>query len=190
MNLDFVPTKRGGGVKIDGDERTLHLIERLITKHAMNSKCCFEDGVCMTLSRYFEKDRSKTVDWVTLYYGVTVLRSSMGYFNTREEEALISLLEFLVEKSLASFLKESEQISDLFYTHKGYTDLILDGWESRMVYLYLLKTATQRRKELLRILTSFDPIPTVLDKDYVKQFKELHIGYLDYGVGEKFEYVL
>ena len=27
MNLDFVPTKRGGGVKIDGDERTLNLVE-------------------------------------------------------------------------------------------------------------------------------------------------------------------
>lgn len=146
MNLDFVPTKRGGGVKISGDEHTLHLVERILTKHGMNSKCCFEDGVCMALSRYFEKGSSKTVDWVTLYFGITALRSSMGYCNTRKEEALISLLEFLVEKSLASFLKDqNERINDLFYTHKGYTDQILDGWEGRMVCLYLLKTAPQRR---------------------------------------------
>lgn len=37
MYLEFIPTRRGGGVKIRGDDNTLHLIERLLTKHAMSS---------------------------------------------------------------------------------------------------------------------------------------------------------
>lgn len=191
MDLNFTPTRKGGGVVINGDNETLHLIERLLTKHAMQSKCCFEDGVCMSLSRYFEKDRTKTVDWVTLFSGITVLRSSLGYCNTRQEDALLALLEYSLEESLLKFLKvDTETLHNVFYINTGYSDHIYSGWENRMVYLYLLKTAAKRRNELLKILNSFNPIPQVLAREYVRQFDGLHIGYLDFKSGTKFQYDL
>ncbi|WP_063664841.1 hypothetical protein [Aliivibrio fischeri] len=191
MDLNFTPTRKGGGVVIRGDDETLHLIERLLTKHAMQSKCCFEDGVCMSLSRYFENGRSKPVDWVTLFCGITVLRSSLGYCNTRQEDALLALLEYSLEESLLKFLKvNAGAINNIFNINKGYTDLIYVGWESRMVYLYLLKTAAKRRSELIKILNSFNPIPQVLDREYVRQFDGLHIGYLDFKSCTKFQYDL
>nr|WP_176703898.1 hypothetical protein [Vibrio sp. 04Ya108] len=153
--------------------------------------CCFEDGVCMTLSRYFEKMRQKDVDWVTLYFGITTLRTSLGYNCSKQEHALIALLEYQLENALTTFLKlKNQDLEPLFFAHKGYNDYILNGWESRMVYLYLLKTAAKRRKELLFILKSFDPYHIVKNKEYTEQFNDYHISDLDYDVGKKFEYEL
>lgn len=191
MDLNFTPTRKGGGVVIHGDDETLHLIERFLTKQALKSKCCYEDGACMSLSRYFEKGRSKTVDWVTLFYGITVLGSSLGYCNTRQENALLALLEYSLESSLLKFLKvDTKALYNLFHINKDYTDLIYFGWESRMVYLYLLKTAAKRRNELLKILNSFNPASQVLDRKYVSQFDGLNIRYLDFKSGTKFQYDL
>ncbi|MEF1338739.1 hypothetical protein REH81_18440, partial [Vibrio rotiferianus] len=105
MFLTFIPTRRGGGVKIEGDDETFALIERLLTRHAMDSYACYEDGVCMALSRYFEKDRTHTIDWITLFVGIGVLRSSIGYNTTKQNHALICCMEYELLRALGLFLK-------------------------------------------------------------------------------------
>ena len=87
MYLLLKPTQKGGGVSITADEETMDLVERLLTNHAMNSYCCWEDGSCMALSRYFDKDRSHLVDWVTLIVVFTVLIASLGYFASEQDHA-------------------------------------------------------------------------------------------------------
>ncbi len=192
MNLIFIPTRRGGGVKIEGDDETLALIERLLTRHAMDSYACYEDGCCMALSRYFEKDRTHTVDWITLFVGIGVLRTSIGYNTTKQNHALVCCMEYELLRALSLFLKmDLETLDDDFEWSKGISDYMLeDDWYSRLVYLYKLKTATKRRRELLSIIDSLSPMFRGINKNYCKRFDGLSLRDLDYPAGTKFEFDL
>ena len=192
MYLLLKPTQKGGGVSITADEETMDLVERLLTNHAMNSYCCWEDGSCMALSRYFDKDRSHVVDWVTLIVGLTVLRTSIGYFASKQDHALVCCLEYQLQHALSQKLNlEPEVIDSELNRLKGFGDDIFgDIWYSRLVYLYKLKTSTNRKRELLAIIRSLDPMSQVLDKEYIKSFKDLTLADLDYPAGTKFSFDL
>ncbi|MGR5178881.1 hypothetical protein [Vibrio mediterranei] len=192
MHIEFNPTRRGGGVTIKGDEETIHLIERLLTKHAMKSQCCYEDGACMALSRYFEPNKNKAIDWITLTVGITVLRTSLGYNNSKQDHALITALEYQLQQALCSLLKVDAETIDCVLEHfKGYSDhTFKDDWYGILVYLYLLKTAKNRKRELLSLLKFLDPIYRALNKEAATKFDNLSLASLDYPAGTKFEYDL
>ncbi|MGR5451949.1 hypothetical protein ACP3V3_19745 [Vibrio sp. PNB22_3_1] len=191
MHLKFIPTRFGGGVKIEGDTETLHAIERLLTQHAMDSHCCFKDGACLYLSKHFEKNDTAPVDWVTLFCGITTLRSSAGFLLNRQEQALITTLEYELECALCQFLKtEPQEIAALFVQQAGHNDHIYHNWESRATYIYLLKTAAARRKELIKILESLCPMNRGRHKDFIKNFEHFSFDMLDYTYGERFQFPL
>ena len=191
MDLSITPTKLCGGVLIEGDSSTLRMVERLLTRTAIESHACDDSGICMTLSRYFEQN-GRTVDWVTLFAGVSALRNSMGFRLSRKDHALICTLEFLVHEALIKLLPKAEsQIDNLLDSMYGFHDLLHGGaCESRMVYLYLLKTPGKRKSELLKILSSLSPVFRHTYAAYSVQFEGLHRDMLTYPSGEKFKYPL
>lgn len=193
MELSFTPTKKAGGVLIKGDATTLSKVERLLTRTAIESHACADDGFCMILSRYFERNR-EVVDWVTLVAGVCTLRNSMGYRLSRENHALICLLEHLTYEALCALLpKSAEQIDTLLTSLYSLNDFSFKGsLESRVVYLHLLKTARSRKAELLDVLSSLNMTLSWPDlgRDYCERFEGLRYGQLSYGPGEKFQYPL
>ncbi|BBM67953.1 hypothetical protein VA249_45990 (plasmid) [Vibrio alfacsensis] len=192
MNIEFKPTRRGGGVTIKGDDETIYLIERLLTKHAMQSQCCYEDGACMALSHYFNPDKNESVDWITLVVGITVLRTSLGYNCSKQDHALITAIEYQLQRALCSVLKvDTETIDDVLGVFKGYSDHTFnDDWYGIMVYLYLLKTAKNRKRKLLSLLKFLDPIYRALNKEEATKFDNLSLTSLYYPAGTKFEYEL
>jgi|GEM_PF-3013647 len=192
MYLSLIPTKLGGGVVIKGDSLTINKVERLLTRTAIESHSCYDNGMCMTLSRYFE-EKSRAVDWVTLIAGLTALRNSLGYRLNKENHALICLLEYEVSNALYIFLGEHThaEVDDALNSLYGLNDQLCgEVIESRMVYLYLLKTPEYRKKELLNIIKSISPILRFSNRDYLKRFEGLSSSQLNYPAGATFEYEL
>lgn len=155
MQLSFSLTENAGGVIIEGDKYTLHNIERLMTNTALDSHCCTDYGVLASLGTYFEGN-GREVDWVTIVAGVSVLRTSVGYNLIKKEHALVCLLEYLIEDALKRLLPGSESdIENVLSAMRGVDDYSLkDDPITRMVYLIKLKTAENRKRYLLRILSS------------------------------------
>jgi hypothetical protein len=192
MNLTFTLTKLGGGVVIKGDSPTIHKVERLLTRTAIESHACYDNGMCMILSRYFEK-KGAVVDWITLIAGVAALRHSLGYRLNRENHALMCLLEYEISNALCKILGEQSKdaVESTLYSLYGLSDRVCGGKvESRMVYLYLLKTQAARKEELLKIIQSISPTLQYLDRDYRARFEGLNQSQLHYPAGTEFEYTL
>lgn len=189
MQLSFSLTDFGGGVRIHGDAETLNLIERLLTRTAIEAHSLDDNGAVMVLSRYFESD-GREVDWVTLVIGVAMLRNALGYRLTKQQHSLVCLLEYLVEKALKERLPDSvvdiESLLESFYG-------ISDAWyqrsktsvESRMVYLYLLKSKNQRTDYLLRILKSLSPTLSCSVKGDIANYTDLTTLDIAYPCGEE-----
>lgn len=187
----MTPTKLKGGVTIKGDASTIRKFERLLARTAIESHACDDDGLCMTLSRYFEKNGG-TVDWVTLIAGVAALRGSLGYRLNKENHALMCVLEYEVCEVLCKTLDHLDRslIEHVLNSLHNLNDRIGgEKVESRVVYLYLLKTAEARQAELLKIIESVSPIYQYLDRDYAKRFEGLRREHLTYELTE-FEYTL
>jgi len=191
MKLSFAPTKLGGGVTITSDVATLRYIERLLTRAAIESYSCDDNGMCMTLSRYFERNK-ETVDWVTLVAGVACLRTAIGYKLNRKDHAIICLLEYLLFAALCKVLNEpEEQIESVLESLHGLNDHTFDlSIEPKMTYLYLLKDPELRKEELLAIIKSLSPVFGRLDKKYDEKFKGLNREMLIYSSGTEFQYEL
>ncbi|MDI5833271.1 hypothetical protein OCF84_20905 (plasmid) [Shewanella xiamenensis] len=192
MYLTLIPTKLKGGVTIKGDASTIRKVERLLARTAIESHACDDDGLCMTLSRYFEKNGC-TVDWITLIAGVAALRGSLGYRLNKENHALMCVLEFEVCEVLCKTMDHLDRslIEQVLNSLHNLNDRIGgEKVESRMVYLYLLKTAEARQAELLKIIKSVSPSYQNLDSDYVKRFEGLRREHLSYKAGTEFEYTL
>ena len=191
MQLTFIPTKLAGGVVIKGDNPTIRKIERLLARTAIESYACDDNGMCMTLSRYFEK-KNDTVDWITLITGIAALRHSIGYRLSREDHALMCILEHSVFEALCKTLTEkAENVEAVLDSLYGFNDQLHGKYvESRMTYLYLLKEPETRKEELLKILQSMSPTLKHMVRDYSEQFKELNSDMLTYAAGQKFEYEL
>lgn len=191
MKLTITPTKLAGGAVISGDVKTLRKIERLLTRTAIDSHCCHDNGLCMTLSRYFEKNND-TVDWVTLVFGLSALRNSLGYVLSKENHALMCMLEHLTFEALCRLLpKRREDIEVTINGLYGLNDyLIKNEAESRMVYLYILKDPDVRKDELLNILRSVSLTLRHLNKGYDASFKGLNRERLVYPYNEEFKYPL
>lgn len=188
MNLSFTPTKLSGGVTIKGDVATLRKVERLLTITALESQACDDEGMCMTLSLYFGKKIDK-VDWVTLIAGVAALRNSLGYRLSKENHAIICLLEFLLFEALCKTIDDApEEIESVLNSLRGLNDLSCGHHiESRMVYLYQLQTSVNRKAHLLKIIHSFSPC---IDKEYAERFKGFNRMALCYPAGKDFKYEL
>ncbi|WP_318493309.1 hypothetical protein [Photobacterium leiognathi] len=193
MHLEFKPTKRGGGVSIIGDKYTLHLIERLLTTQSIiTPHCCYANGACMTLSRYFEPGCNRSVDWITLFAGIILLRTSLGYSGTRQQQVLITLLEYELHTSLTEVLKiGTDKIDTIFDSLRGSTDKQLSQHrEGLMVYLYLLKYKTKRRKKLASLIMHLNPHIIFKDEKLLEEIGDLSLYNLEYDAGEKFKYEL
>lgn len=192
MHLSFTPTPNGGGVAIQGDRDTLRKIERLLTQTAMNSHACLEYGFCMTLSRYFEELKSPcSVDFITLIAGVSALRHSLGYRLSREDHALICLLEHLTFEAYCQVTgADSDSADALFKTFYGLNDYgSFALFESRRVYFYLLKTKNARVAELPTILLSL--LSSSVDASrWQQKFDGLNDDMLLYPANERFQYEL
>lgn len=192
MHITFVPTKLSGGVTIKGDANSIGKVERLLARTAIESHIDDNDGLCMTLSRYFE-GRSKPVDWVTLVAGVSALRTSLGYRLSRERHAVMCLLEHEINEALCKTLKHiprdtiEHTLDDLIGISDRSEGSLID---SRVTYLYLLKTPEARKAELLKILQSFSPTLKYLDRGYSERFKGLKSCQLSYPAGTEFQYPL
>ena len=192
MHLAFTPTKRGGGVYINGDSATIQKVERLLTRTAIESHICDDNGMCMTLSRYFEK-KDDVVDWITLITGIAALRGSLGYRLSRENHALLCLLEYEISEALCKppMKLSKDVVEHILDSLHGISDQFGgEKIESRMVYLYLLKTPSARKKELVNILVSIVPALQILDKGYSLRFQELNRYLLEYPAGTEFKYEL
>lgn len=192
MHLTLIPTKLKGGVTIKGDTSTIRKFERLLARTAIESHACDDDGLCMTLSCYFEKNGC-TVDWITLIAGVAALRGSLGYRLNKENHALMCVLEYEVCEVLCKTLDHLDRslIEQVLNSLHNLNDRIGgEKVESRVVYLYLLKTAEARQAELLKIIESVSPIYKCLDRDYAKRFEGLRREHLTYEAGTEFEYTL
>lgn len=191
MELSFTATKLAGGVIIKGDPVTLRSVERLLTRTSIDSHCCWDDGMCMVLSRYFESN-NKTVDWVTLISGITCLRSAIGYKLSRKDHAIICLLEYLMFDALCNLLNQDpEKIESALESLYGLNDRSINpSVEPQMVYLYLLKDPELRKSELLKIIESLSPVFGIVDKKYNENFKGLNRYMLNYSPDEKFQFEL
>lgn len=191
MQLTLTPTKLAGGVVIKGDRATLHSIERLLTRAAIESHICDDAGMCMTLSRYFEKKRD-TVDWVTLISGVAALRHSLGYRLSKKNHAILCMLEHLIFEAMCKTISETpETIEETLDSLHGLNDRF-DGRyiESRVTYLYLLKAPKKRKAELLKILQSLSSTLKYMNKEYNEQFEGLNMEMISYLAGTEFQYEL
>jgi hypothetical protein len=105
MHLTFTPTDLAGCVIIKGDNATISKVENLLKITALNSHVCDDNGMCMILSLFFEK-QNQLVDWVTLVSGVSALRNSLGYRLSKEDHAIVCLLEYLTFDALCTTLPE------------------------------------------------------------------------------------
>lgn len=193
MHITFNLTKLGGGVFIKGDEQSLLKVERLLVKTANESHNSYSDGACMMLTPYFEKKRRRPVDWITLVAGVAALRNSNGYVLSRENHALICLLEYELSNALSKALgsDKEDKIESVLYSLSCFSDHIGgEKVESRVVYLYLLKTPEARKAELLSIIMSLSPFLVRLDGLSVKKFEGLNHSSLYYDAGKEFQYEL
>lgn len=191
MNLSFTPTKLAGGVTIRGDAATLRKAERLLTRTAIESHACDDNGMCMTLSRYFEKNGDK-VDWVTLVAGIAALRHSLGYRLSKENHSIVCTLEFLLFDALCKKLdnppEDIELVLDSLY---GLSDRFNGPLiESRMAYLYLLQSSEKRKAELLQIIRSLTTQGNILNKEYSYRFDGIDRMSLCYPAGTDFKYEL
>lgn len=192
MHLTLTPTKLKGGVTIKGDASTIRKFERLLARTAIESHACDDDGLCMTLSHYFDKNGC-TVDWITLIAGVAALRGSLGYRLNKENHALMCVLEYEVCEALCKTLDHLDKslIEQALNSLHILSDRIGgENVESRIVYLYRLKTAETRQAELLKIIKSVSPMYQDLDRYYAKRFEGLRREHLSYKSGTEFEYTL
>lgn len=192
MRLTFTPTKLAGGVKIGGDVKTLRKVERLLTRTALDAYNCYNNGLCMELSRYFEKN-GETVDWVTLVAGISALRKALGYQLSRENHALICLLEYLTFEALTKVLNESEEEINTMLDRLQ--DSVCDPItrklaEKSMVYLYLLQTSERRKSQLFLILDNLGFWGKTLYKDFNTELEGLNRDMLNHSIHETFQYEL
>jgi len=177
MQLYLTPTAHGGGVTIKSDAQTARKIERLLVNTALNSHNCHDDGLCMKLSSAFERsNKPKTVDWIILIAGVSALRSSLGYCLSRENHALLCLLEHEVFEAACTFVEDREAVEEVFNQLKISDYIGGAKVESRTVYLYLLKTQEARKAELLNIIKSLNVMQELFMQDYNERFEGLNFS--------------
>lgn len=192
MQLSFKPTKLGGGVRISTDLETRSQIERLLTKTSIYSDCCSDSGSCMLLSRYFEK-RNDVVDWVTLVCGVVILRKSLGYVLTKRVRALLALLEYETFNALLVFLgSENEESIEMSLKELSLLDDLKCSYdqEKAMVALYLSKTRSARKANLLPFLSTLHSFQKAEGKRIKQEIAGYSHAMLIYSAGSEFEFPL
>lgn len=88
------------------------------------------------------------MDWITLITGIAALRHSIGYRLSRENHALMCILEHSVFEAICKTLPEkAENVEAILDSLYGFDDQFHGkDVESRMTYLYLLKEPETRKK--------------------------------------------